>query len=88
MSKRRGLGTSNLQTHIGRRKAKPEAPVKPPGRTSFAVSAVVGERVRDAADYEGRKVAAFVEELLLKGVEALERERGESFSYPPRRRKV
>ena len=86
MSKRRGLGTGNLQTHIGRR-AKPEAPAKAPGRTSFAISQEVGERVRDAADYEGRKVAAFVEELLLKGVEALERERGDSFQYPPRRQK-
>ena len=86
MSKRKGLGSSNLQTHIGRRKRKSEAPVKP-GRTSFAVSAMVGERVRDAADYENRKVVSFVEELLLKGIEALEREKGEIFQYPARSRK-
>ena len=87
MSKRRGLGSGNLQTHIGRRKPKVEVPVKPVGRTSFAVSSIVGERIRDAADYEGRKIVAFVEELLLKGVESLEREKGETFQYPPRRQK-
>lgn len=48
---------------------------------------VVGERVRDAAEYEGRKVVSLVEDILLKGVEAMERERGERFQYPRRKRK-
>ena len=86
MSKRRGLGSANLQTHIGRRKRETTAPAKP-SRTSFAVSAIVGERVRDAAEYEGRKVVSLVEEILLKGVEELERAKGESFQYPRRKRK-
>ena len=86
MSKRRGLGSANLQTHIGRRKREVAAPEKPK-RTSFAVSMVVGERIRDAAEYEGRKVVSLVEDILLKGVEAMERERGERFQYPRRKRK-
>lgn len=86
MSKAKGLGTANLQTHIGRR-AKPKPVERSPKRSTFAISADIADMVRDCAEYEGFKVVTLVEELLIEGVRQRASRHGEAFEYPPRRRR-
>lgn len=83
-SKKRGLGShSPIAAAIGRSARK----ATPPQRTTFSLSREVAGRVRDAAAWERVSVVEYVEQALLAAVEAGEREHGESFTYPPSRRR-
>lgn len=84
MSKRSHAGShSPLAAALRRPPTKAKAKAD---RTSLAVSPEVAERLRDAAAWEREPVKAFTEAALLAEVERREREHGEGFTYPPRKR--
>lgn len=83
-----GRGLSSLERVM--RAAKTPSPPPSGRRSMLAVSAEIGERVKDAASWRRLSIRAFVEGALRAEVERIEREeserQGEPFIIPPRPR--